>query len=172
MWLKMVNVKCRMYFNTLFIIIHYYLYIYLFIFINKELFKTTDDFLKLEKIIFGGIKGRQLTAKIEKMFEDFSITYNYFTGIPYDPLDPEEEHFNKDYAKFKKQIAHYDNSLASILTLAYEECFTTESIFKVYIDKLHTLKDALSSKQGYQISKSDAGTRRFQKIQPIRDFGV
>jgi len=52
------------------------------------LFKTAQDFLKLEKFEIGGTKGKNLSFKVEKMFEEFREEFNKFTLKKYDPLDP------------------------------------------------------------------------------------
>lgn len=50
--------------------------------------ETAMEFLKLEKIELGGIKGKQLSAQVIQLFEEFNAVYNTFTTRTYDPLDP------------------------------------------------------------------------------------
>jgi len=52
---------------------------------------TTIEFLKLEKIEFGGIKGRVLSSEIVTLHEEFQSLYKGFTEKSYDCLDSKEE---------------------------------------------------------------------------------
>lgn len=45
------------------------------------------EFLKLEKIEFGGLRGQSLSELIVQMFADFQELMNQFSNKPYDPLD-------------------------------------------------------------------------------------
>ena len=47
--------------------------------------------MKLEKIEFGGIKGRMLSALIEQIFEEFQNQYKVFTDSSYNCLDLADE---------------------------------------------------------------------------------
>ncbi|XP_044574110.1 dynein beta chain, ciliary [Drosophila ananassae] len=69
----------------------------------KELFNTGRDFQKLEKIVMGGLKGRQITAALEKILEEYNSIYRDWTNIQYNPLDPDAEHshFEQDRLSFK-----------------------------------------------------------------------
>ena len=57
----------------------------------QDLFVTTIEFLKLEKIEFGGIKGRVLSSEIVTLHEEFQSLYKGFTEKSYDCLDSKEE---------------------------------------------------------------------------------
>ena len=57
----------------------------------QDLFVTTIEFLKLEKIEFGGIKGRMLSSEIVTLHEEFQSLYKVFTEKSYDCLDSTEE---------------------------------------------------------------------------------
>ena len=52
---------------------------------------TTIEFFKLEKIEFGGIKGKMLSGEIVTQYEEFQELYRVFTEKSYDCLDPTEE---------------------------------------------------------------------------------
>ena len=52
---------------------------------------TTIEFFKLEKIEFGGIKGKMLSGEIVTQYEEFQDLYRVFTEKTYDCLDPTEE---------------------------------------------------------------------------------
>ena len=48
---------------------------------------TVQDFLKLEKVEYGGVKGTMLSEVTEGMFAEFNDLYKTFTDSSYDPLD-------------------------------------------------------------------------------------
>ena len=47
--------------------------------------------MKLEKIEFGGVKGRVLSQLVLNIFEAFQEIYKVFGECTYNPLDPEED---------------------------------------------------------------------------------
>ena len=49
------------------------------------------EFMKLEKIEFGGIKGKMLSSQVVQIFEEFNELYKVFTERSYDSLDPLDE---------------------------------------------------------------------------------
>ena len=57
----------------------------------QELMETAMEFMKLEKIEFGGIKGKMLSAQVVQIFEEFNEVYKVFTERSYDSLDPLDE---------------------------------------------------------------------------------
>ena len=57
----------------------------------QELMETAMEFMKLEKIEFGGIKGKMLSAQVVQIFEEFNELYKVFTERSYDSLDPLDE---------------------------------------------------------------------------------
>ena len=44
-------------------------------------------FLRLEKVQFGGVRGKALSDLVEAMFQEFSDLINAFVSKPEDPLD-------------------------------------------------------------------------------------
>ncbi|XP_032583017.1 dynein beta chain, ciliary-like, partial [Drosophila sechellia] len=69
----------------------------------KDLFNTVRDFQKLEKIVMGGLKGRQVTSALEKILEEYNSIYREWTNIQYNPIDPDAENslFQRDRLSFK-----------------------------------------------------------------------
>ncbi|XP_026835009.1 dynein beta chain, ciliary isoform X2 [Drosophila erecta] len=69
----------------------------------KDLFNTGRDFQKLEKIVMGGLKGRQVTSALEKILEEYNSIYREWTNIQYNPIDPDAENsqFQRDRLSFK-----------------------------------------------------------------------
>lgn len=55
------------------------------------MFKTAIDLLRLEKVEIGGVKGKALSARVLKIFEEFKDEFEKFSNKKYDPLDPKGE---------------------------------------------------------------------------------
>jgi dynein heavy chain len=89
------------------------------------------EFLKLEKVEIGGLKGRSLSAKVAGVLSQFHEAFMVFGGITYDPLNPEDESFVHDYTAFMGKIADMDRKLAAIFCQAFDDCFNLESVYKV-----------------------------------------
>jgi dynein heavy chain len=66
------------------------------------LFKTAIDLLRLEKVEIGGVKGKALTVKIVKIFEEFKEEFEKFNNKKYDPLDPKCDVYIRSLFKTKK----------------------------------------------------------------------
>ncbi|XP_059473724.1 dynein beta chain, ciliary isoform X2 [Neocloeon triangulifer] len=94
-------------------------------------FETVLEFLKLEKVEIGGLKGRGLSAKITQVFRDFNECFAVFACKTYDALDPEEEAFIGDLATFQVKVTDLDRRLASILCQAFDDAHELDSIFKL-----------------------------------------
>lgn len=94
-------------------------------------FRTVIEFLKLEKVEIGGLRGRQLSSRITSVYLEFNQYFTAFATKSYDVLDPDDNTFNIDFANFQKQIQQLDMKLAAILCQAFEDCFNLESVFKV-----------------------------------------
>ena len=63
--------------------------------IVREFFETSDQFLKLEKVEMGGIRGKNLSSRIFHIFEEFK---EQFTTFRYDTM-------------YSKLAYHYLNNL-------------------------------------------------------------
>lgn len=94
-------------------------------------FCTVIEFLKLEKVEIGGLKGRQLSSKITAIYVDFNQHFTSFAAKTYDVLDPDDDTFNQDFQIFQQRILELDMKLAAILCQAFDDCHNLESIFKL-----------------------------------------
>ncbi|EFN73323.1 hypothetical protein EAG_02562 [Camponotus floridanus] len=57
------------------------------------LFETAQEYFKLEKMEFSGLKGKTLCSKVYDIHEKFVKLYNEFAELQYDILVPEETRF-------------------------------------------------------------------------------
>lgn len=57
----------------------------------QEFFHTVTELLKLEKIEFGGLRGRSLSELVVEMFSNFQDLVTQLSNKSYDPLDPNNE---------------------------------------------------------------------------------
>lgn len=94
-------------------------------------FCTVIEFLKLEKVEIGGIKGRQLSGRITAIYLEFNQYFAAFASKTYDVLDPDDNTFNTDFADFQARILELDMKLAAILCQAFDDCHSLESVFKL-----------------------------------------
>lgn len=75
-------------------------------------FYTVIEFLKLEKVEIGGLKGRILSARISAVSLEFNQCFSSFASKTYDVLDPDDESFKGDFLKFQERILELDMKLA------------------------------------------------------------
>ncbi|KAK9886614.1 hypothetical protein WA026_017536 [Henosepilachna vigintioctopunctata] len=97
----------------------------------RTILSTNMEFTKLEKVEFGGVKGRLLSVKCESAFEDFNRIYLVFSNVQYDVLDIEDNHIYDDYEIFVEKCADLDFRLLAIFTQAFDDCHSLESLFKL-----------------------------------------
>lgn len=94
-------------------------------------FYTVIEFLKLEKIEIGGLKGRTLSGRITQVSLEFNQCFSVFASKTYDVLDPDDTTFKDDFLKFQDRILELDLKLAAILCQAFDDCHNLESVFKL-----------------------------------------
>ncbi|NXP52612.1 DYH17 protein, partial [Heliornis fulica] len=97
----------------------------------KELYQTTAEFLTLEKVELGGVKGSILRSHVLQIHEEVSELIKGFADCKYDPLDPAEEQFNEDLAVFQKKIQDVDRRLATIFCQGFHDCHCLVSAVKL-----------------------------------------
>jgi dynein heavy chain len=89
-------------------------------------FHTVIEFLKLEKVEIGGLKGRILSGRITAVSLEFNQCFSSFASKTYDVLDPDDESFKGDFLKFQERILELDMKLA-----------VSKKICMMIIDQLH-----------------------------------
>nr|XP_020013652.1 dynein heavy chain 17, axonemal [Castor canadensis] len=97
----------------------------------EELYKTAVEFLKLEKIEMGGIRGNVLGNLVTQIYDEVFERVKVFAECKYDPLDPGDLSFDNDYTDFEIKIQDLDRRLATIFCQAFDDCNSIESSAKL-----------------------------------------
>ncbi|XP_007535628.1 dynein axonemal heavy chain 17 [Erinaceus europaeus] len=97
----------------------------------EDLYKTAIEFLKLEKIELGGVKGNILGSLVTQIYEEVFELVKVFAECKYDPLDPGDLSFDEDYADFETKIQDLDRRLATIFCQGFDDCNCIESCAKL-----------------------------------------
>ncbi|XP_078230912.1 dynein axonemal heavy chain 17 isoform X3 [Callithrix jacchus] len=97
----------------------------------EELYKTAIEFLKLEKIELGGVRGNLLGNLVTQIYDEVFELVKVFANCKYDPLDPGDSSFDHDYANFEIKIQDLDRRLATIFCQAFDDCCSIESSAKL-----------------------------------------
>ncbi|XP_075778340.1 dynein axonemal heavy chain 11 isoform X2 [Pelodiscus sinensis] len=97
----------------------------------EDIFVIMFEFQKLEKLEFGGVKGKTLSEQIYRMNEEFIESCKVFKEKTYDPSDFHNMEFEDDYVEFKTKILDFDRRLGSLLCVGFLDCSGLESAFKL-----------------------------------------
>ncbi|XP_076032505.1 dynein beta chain, ciliary-like [Oratosquilla oratoria] len=98
------------------------------------------EFLKIEKIEFGGPKGKTLNVRMSAIYSEFNEAYTAFSIGTYDCLNPAELEFDHGHDVFRAKVTELEQRLSLIVSHALQESLTAESFFKV-IELLGTIVD-------------------------------
>lgn len=90
----------------------------------QELFDTGRDFMKLEKITVGGLRGKQISTALEKIIEEYNGYYREWTNIQYNPLDPDAKQstFDADRDAFQRKTNILERKIAYQFEKALKDC--------------------------------------------------
>lgn len=97
----------------------------------RDMFDTANDFLKLEKLEIGGIRGRHLNQRLTVIQNEFQLLFNTSTMIDFQPLEPNNAGFNALKMSYDLKSKALERRLAQILLEAFENCYSTESRLKL-----------------------------------------
>ncbi|KAM5306863.1 dynein axonemal heavy chain 17 isoform 1-T1 [Glossophaga mutica] len=97
----------------------------------ESLYKTAIEFLKLEKIEIGGVRGNILGSLVAQIYEEVFELVRVLADCKYDPLDPGDSSFDDDYADFETKIQDLDRRLATIFCQGFDDCNSIESCAKL-----------------------------------------
>uniref|UniRef100_A0A668AEI7 Dynein axonemal heavy chain 17 n=1 Tax=Myripristis murdjan TaxID=586833 RepID=A0A668AEI7_9TELE len=97
----------------------------------EDILLTAVDLLKLEKMEFGGVRGRCLSQQVQFLHQEFLDTYKVCTEKPYDCLDVNNKEFEEDVRQFKLKVDDTDRRLGAVFCQAFEDASGLEHAFKV-----------------------------------------
>uniref|UniRef100_A0A2K6TF76 Dynein axonemal heavy chain 11 n=1 Tax=Saimiri boliviensis boliviensis TaxID=39432 RepID=A0A2K6TF76_SAIBB len=97
----------------------------------EDIFVTTLEFEKLERLEFGGTKGAILNEQVHEMSEEFMELNKIFKQSTYDPSDYNNMEFESDYVAFKSRTLDFDRRLGTIVCEAFFNCNGLEAAFKL-----------------------------------------
>ncbi|XP_075759566.1 dynein axonemal heavy chain 9 isoform X2 [Pelodiscus sinensis] len=97
----------------------------------KDLLATALDILKLEKLEFGGIRGKALSQQVLGMYEEFQEVYKVLSDRSDDCLDTSNVAFEREASAFKRKAEDLDRRLGTIFGQALEDAAGLEHAFKL-----------------------------------------
>ncbi|KAL6475225.1 hypothetical protein MHYP_G00162650 [Metynnis hypsauchen] len=97
----------------------------------ETLLLTVVDVMKLEKLEFGGVRGRSLGQQVLWLHEEFLEKYKIFSEKSYDCLDVCNSEFEADFTEFKLKVEDTDRRLGAIFCQAFDDSSGLEHAFKV-----------------------------------------
>lgn len=100
----------------------------------KDILITADDFMKLERVEIGGLKGRVISRKIQEIFDEFrDKIFKVWREIKFDPLDPDprSKHFDRQKRSFQEASDVLELRLAVQFRQAFEDCSNLDQSLKL-----------------------------------------
>ncbi|XP_035799351.2 dynein axonemal heavy chain 11 [Amphiprion ocellaris] len=97
----------------------------------EDLFEIMLDFQRMEKLEFGGIKGKVHSEHAAKMHREFSKDCQALKHSQNSPLDFNSQGFENEYNDFKMRIVDFECRLGSLLCLVFKDCSGLESALKM-----------------------------------------
>ncbi|KAL2077982.1 hypothetical protein ACEWY4_025667 [Coilia grayii] len=98
---------------------------------SSTLLLTAVDMMKLEKIEFGGIRGKALSQQVLWLHEEFMERLKVLTDKPYDCLDVNNKDFETDVNQFQSKVEDTDRRLGAIFCQAFDDVSGLEHGFKL-----------------------------------------
>ncbi|XP_014229978.1 dynein beta chain, ciliary-like [Trichogramma pretiosum] len=100
----------------------------------ENILTIAQEYLKLEKIELGGLKGKDLMNGLIDVYESFVKSYNELSAVNYEILLPEDPSFDRDQRIFLDKVDKWDRRLGFILDQAFSECATIDSMHKFTVN--------------------------------------
>ncbi|KAK7886266.1 hypothetical protein WMY93_025887 [Mugilogobius chulae] len=89
------------------------------------------DFERMEKLEFGGVKGKLYNDQAAQLYAEFSNQCQIIKHTENNPLDCELKDFENDYNSFKDKIVDFECRLAGLLCSAFTDCSGLQSALKL-----------------------------------------
>ncbi|XP_038013499.1 dynein heavy chain 9, axonemal-like [Motacilla alba alba] len=97
----------------------------------KGLLTTALELAQLEKIEFGGMKGKALGQQVLGMHEEFQEGFQVFSERAYDCLDLANAEFEQDALDFQQKVQDIDRRLGTVFSQAFSDAPDLEHAFKL-----------------------------------------
>ncbi|XP_067457869.1 dynein axonemal heavy chain 11 isoform X1 [Thunnus thynnus] len=97
----------------------------------EDLFEIMLDYQRMEKLEFGGLKGKLYSEHAAQLYREFCSHCHMLKHSENSPLDCNSEDFENEYKDFKVKIMDFECRLASLLCLAFKDCSGLESALKL-----------------------------------------
>ncbi|XP_028983813.1 dynein axonemal heavy chain 11 isoform X2 [Betta splendens] len=97
----------------------------------EDLFEIMLDFQRMEKLEFGGPKGKPYSQRTAEMFKEFSTSCQVLKHSENNTLDLKSQVFENEYKAFKAWLVDFECRLASLLCSAFKDCSGLESVLKL-----------------------------------------
>ncbi|KAM9310019.1 dynein axonemal heavy chain 11 [Pholidichthys leucotaenia] len=97
----------------------------------ENFFEIMLDYQRIEKLEFGGIKGKVYSELIAQMHQEFSDLCQALKQSKNSPLDFNSQGFEREYKDFKIRIVDFEKRFASLLCLIFKDCSGLESVLKM-----------------------------------------
>lgn len=97
----------------------------------NEIIVAANDFLKLEKIEIGGIKGRHLSERIHGVLSEFHNLYNTCVVNHTNLLEPSNKQFKVVKRHFQSKLVVLERKLSQIIMETFINCKCVETSIKV-----------------------------------------
>ncbi|XP_074539499.1 dynein axonemal heavy chain 11 isoform X2 [Halichoeres trimaculatus] len=98
----------------------------------EDLFETMLDFQRMEKLEFGGLKGKVHSELAAQMYGEFTNHCQALMHSDNSLLDFSQD-FENGYKEFKVKVVDFECRLASLLCSAFKDCSGLESAHKLLI---------------------------------------
>lgn len=93
----------------------------------NEIIVAANDFLKMEKIEIGGIKGRHLGERIRGVLNEFHTLYSTCITAHTNLLEPSNKQFKVLKRNFQQKITILERKLSQIFMETFATCNNTSS---------------------------------------------
>lgn len=98
-----------------------------------EILHSAKDYCRLDKIEFGGIKGRAMGQRMEVSFKEYHVEYEKWVTIKFNPLDLETNPalFECQFKEYQQFCNTFEEKLSTIFIKAFKECRNFEEAVKI-----------------------------------------
>lgn len=100
----------------------------------RGIFETAVEFSKLDRIEFGGLRGRNLSQRVSDIAIDYQRLYNEWTLVDFDVFaleGPGSGKFDGRRSEYQARSDSLERALAQVFVEAFNDCSTMVHCIKV-----------------------------------------